>query len=64
MTVLLDYGIPVAGALIALLTFYQSFFDKIVMLQVHAAKTEEHLRHLDRDMELVKHVLREQKHNL
>ena len=50
----LEYGIPVAGAVVTFLTFHYSIMDKIVTLSVNMARSEERLIHVEKDIGILK----------
>jgi len=64
----LEYGVPIGSAVITFLTFYQGLIDKLFdmngklyhmqnkidILGANDVRMEEHLKHIDKDVEILK----------
>ena len=57
----LEYGVPVGSFVVGVIMLFQSLNDKFVSMQLQIgalsandARMEEHLKHLDRDVESIK----------
>lgn len=53
----LEYRIPIGMFIFGFFTFYQSLIDKIFILSLNDAKLEEHILHIDKDIEFLKTAL-------
>jgi hypothetical protein len=50
----LEYGIPLGSLMLGFLTIYHTITDKFLSLSANDARMEEHLKHIDKDLEVVK----------
>lgn len=50
----LEYGVPIGGAIITFLTFYQGLMDRIIILSINGARSDERLMHMERDVGILK----------
>ncbi len=50
----LEYGVPVGSFVVGFIMLFQSINDKITALSTNDARMEEHLKHLDKDVESIR----------